>query len=225
MYLGDALAVNAFNQRKLNLISILAGIIDWPYYLPEMPDSMQYGALGATIGHELSHAFDTDGVHMDYLGERAQIWSPEAYRTFESKAHCFIDQFNAYQYTELEVLGRVEFANGATTCDENMADSAGVIASFEAFKRSSRKREKGFKTLHGLQNFTSEQLFFLAFANVRCAFTSPYYLSYLIQFRQSHSFPRLRVIGSLSNMKEFSEAFKCPKGSPMNPDTKCVLWN
>ncbi|XP_023289519.1 membrane metallo-endopeptidase-like 1 isoform X2 [Orussus abietinus] len=225
VFMGDPLAVNAFYRHTLNMISILAGVFDWPYFLPDMPESMQYGAIGSAIGHEISHAFDTKGIRFNYLGKEEQTWSPEAVRVFNSKAQCFIDQFNGYQHIELANIGQEAYANGNSTCSENMADTAGLQAAFAAFQKLPKNRGKGYKSLIGLQQFSSEQLFFLSFASVRCAYITPQYLAYLIQFPEVHSRPRLRVRGAVSNMEEFSKAFKCRKGSRLNPETKCVLWS
>ena len=118
---------------------------------------------------------------------------------------------------------------GKQTLGENIADNGGLKAAYYAYKQLiheqalHRIHDKRNLPLPGLQHLTNDQLFFISFSQVWCSKYTPK-ASKLQTLEDSHSPARFRVIGVLSNSKEFSRAFNCPSGSPMNPVTKCEVW-
>lgn len=112
--------------------------------------------------------------------------------------------------------------NGITTLGENMADYGGIREAFAAYRSYVAAYGVDF-TLPGFELFTSEQIFFITFANTHCGTTTPERLLNQI-LTEPHSPSRYRVIGTLSNSEDFVREFHCPVGSPMNQLNKCLLW-
>nr|QHX41531.1 neprilysin-like 1 [Octopus vulgaris] len=209
--------VNAFYSSTRNSISFPAGILQLPFYDKQQPSSMNYGAIGVVIGHEITHGFDDRGRQFDREGNLRQWWSTDVIKRFTKKADCIENQYSNYSVPEANMK-----INGRNTLGENIADNGGLKQSFRAYKNWIRKRGAEEPKLPGL-NYTHEQLFFLGFAQVWCGNMRPQYAQNRI-LSGYHSPGRFRVIGTLHNSKEFSEAFNCPKGSYMNPEKKCSVW-
>ncbi|GAB1605929.1 neprilysin-1-like [Argonauta hians] len=209
--------VNAFYSSTRNSISFPAGILQLPFYDKQQPSSMNYGAIGVVIGHEITHGFDDRGRQFDKEGNLRQWWSSDVIKRFTEKANCIESQYSNYSVPEANMK-----INGRNTLGENIADNGGLKQSFRAYKNWVRKRGAKEPKLPGI-NYTHEQLFFLGFAQVWCGNMRPQYAQNRIMSGY-HSPGRFRVIGTLHNSKEFSEAFNCPKGSYMNPERKCSVW-
>lgn len=209
--------VNAFYSAVRNSITFPAGILQLPFYDKHQPASMNYGAIGVVIGHELTHGFDDRGRQFDKEGNLRQWWSTEVIDRFEEKASCIENQYSNYLVPEANMK-----INGRNTMGENIADNGGLKQSFRAYKNWIGKRGYEEPLLPGL-NFTHEQLFFLGFAQVWCGNMRPQYAHNRI-LTGVHSPGRFRVIGTLHNSEEFSKAFNCPLGSYMNPQKKCAVW-
>ncbi|GAB6022947.1 Neprilysin-4 [Chamberlinius hualienensis] len=208
--------VNAFYSRSKNQILFPAGILQPPFYHSSYPKSMNYGGIGVVIGHEISHGFDDRGRQFDVDGNLKLWWSSVAVQKFHKKAQCIIEQYSNYEVPEISLK-----VNGIVTQGENIADNGGIRQAFRAYRKwaANHKEEP---TLPGL-NMTHTQLFFLNFAQVWCTVMTPE--AAVSKIRQGpHSPGRFRVIGTLSNSKDFARAFSCPEGSPMNPSHKCSLW-
>lgn len=209
--------VNAFYSSVRNSITFPAGILQLPFYDKHQPASMNYGAIGVVIGHELTHGFDDRGRQFDKEGNLRQWWSTEVINRFEAKASCIEKQYSNYVVPEANMK-----INGRTTVGENIADNGGLKQSFRAYKNWIHKRGYEEPLLPGL-NFTHDQLFFLGFAQVWCGNMRPQYAHNRI-LTGAHSPGRFRVIGTLHNSRDFSKAFKCSLGSYMNPEKKCTVW-
>ncbi|XP_023289119.1 membrane metallo-endopeptidase-like 1, partial [Orussus abietinus] len=214
--------MNAQYSQKINAIILPAGVMQLPFFMNDIPEPVQYGALGSMIGHELSHSFDESGRKLAY-DSSPMIWSEESVRAFRAKAQCFINQYNKFQY-ELEPVNFTAYVNGAKTEMENMADNVGLHINYAAFRQETRRKQRNYRRLPGLQYFQNDQLFFLSYANIWCENTMPVYLAYLTKFPSNHCIGKHRTIGSLSNTEAFANAFHCPKGSAMNANDKCSLW-
>ncbi|KAK7083032.1 hypothetical protein SK128_009243 [Halocaridina rubra] len=106
---------------------------------------------------------------------------------------------------------------------ENIADNGGLRASWFAYKKHVEDNDKKDFYLPGLQNYNQDQLFFISFAKLWCMQYTPFALQYSVT-NDRHPPGHFRVLGALQNSKEFSEAFRCPVGSPLNPERKCLLW-
>ncbi|KAI9499158.1 hypothetical protein BDB00DRAFT_753557 [Zychaea mexicana] len=215
--------VNAYYNPPYNEIVFPAGILQSPFFSGEYPDYLNYGGIGAVVGHELSHSFDNNGRHFDAKGRLSEWWTKETLEAFEKKTSCFVDQYG--NFTMEDESGDPIHVNGQLTLGENVADNGGIRQSYVAWKRHYDKNKDGKENmlLPGLENITPEQLFFINYGRIWCGKSTK------AQAKQSilvdeHSPPKWRVIGALQNSKYFAEVFKCPAGSPMNPVDKCDLW-
>jgi putative endopeptidase len=145
--------VNAVNLPAMNALNFPAAILQPPYFDPKRPLAMDYGAIGATIGHEVSHSFDNQGALFDARGRLHNWWTPEDFKHFQASSEQLVMQYNQYRpFPDLAV-------NGQQTLGENIADVAGLAAAYDAFHRS-----LGGKPAPVVQRFTGEQQFFISFA-------------------------------------------------------------
>lgn len=211
----DPTEVNAFNIFERNAINIPVAIIQYPFYYLGL-DALNYGALGETLGHELTHGFDNSGRHYDQYGNEKRWWSNHTLQEYDQRAQCLVDQYSSYYVPEAKAK-----INGTLTLGENIADNGGLREAYRAY-RAYVKRNGPEAQLPGFEDFTHEQLLFISFGNQYCETVSPSVAKYLLE--DEHSPSKFRVLGVLSNMEEFSEAFQCPSGSRMNPRKKCRVW-
>jgi putative endopeptidase len=145
--------VNAVNLPLQNALNFPAAILEPPYFDPKADAAANYGAIGATIGHEISHSFDNTGAEFNAAGKLENWWTPEDQVHFQEASKKLIDQYSAY-----EVLPGVH-VNGELTLGENIADVAGLAAAFDAYKMSLNGTP-----LPVVDGLTGDQRFFLAFA-------------------------------------------------------------
>ncbi|KAJ8680284.1 hypothetical protein QAD02_016071 [Eretmocerus hayati] len=206
--------VNAYYTPPKNQIVFPAGILQSPFYDMENPSSLNFGGMGVVMGHELTHAFDDQGREYDLHGNLHQWWNNATIDRFKNRTECLVDQ-----YGEFEIEGR--HVNGRQTLGENIADNGGLKAAYHAYLNT-KKDYKDQLPLPGL-NLTHRQLFFLNFAQVWCSTTTSEAMGVQID-KDSHCPAQFRVIGTLSNLEEFSKEFRCPRGSKMNPVHKCEVW-
>ncbi|XP_012277030.1 endothelin-converting enzyme homolog [Orussus abietinus] len=216
----DATRVLTSYNPLANSLQISAGIFQPPFFSTEQPDAVNYGSLGALVGHEMSYEFIYFGEELDNAGN-ISAWSEQAKKAYKSAEQCFIKKFDGYPIQELEAFNVTIKVNGTKTLTENFADFAGIRAAYGAYKTASLKKKANKQKLPGLESISNDQLFFLSYANVMCDSARPEYLTYTVKSGK-HSTSRSRVIGTLSDMDEFSNAFKCRKGSRMNPENKCT---
>ncbi|KAK0158820.1 hypothetical protein PV328_009769 [Microctonus aethiopoides] len=217
-WISTGTTVNAFYSAALNSVTFPAGILHPPFYGNGL-ESINYGAMGAIMGHELTHGFDDQGRQYDENGNLRQWWSDETLQHYHEKVECIIKQYSSYHLPELSNNFTV---NGINTQSENIADNGGIREAYRAYQRL-KSRTMSPQALPGLAEYTQDQLFFLGFAQVWCGnYTNGALKSKLIE--GAHAPNHFRVIGSLSNNVEFSKAWNCPLGSPMNPSHKCILW-
>jgi len=210
---------NAFYVVTKNEIVIPAGILQPPFFYGEpIPRSVSYGAIGHVLGHELTHGFDTLGRRFNKLGELIQKrtkWSDPSIKMFEKRAKCLARQFSAYK------IGEKLHIDGTNTLGENIADGGGVKMAHMAYEKWIKDNGEEY-TLPDL-NKTNEELFFIGYAQKECHSSSKKALEDAIK-DDVHAPSMFRIIGTLSNSKEFAKAFNCPAKSNMNPATKCDVW-
>ncbi|XP_063929574.1 neprilysin-4-like [Zophobas morio] len=218
-WVASATTVNAFYSATLNSVTFPAGILKPPFYGNGIA-AIDYGAIGAIMGHEITHGFDDQGRRYDENGNLKQWWSTATLTHYHEKVRCIIDQYSNYTMPDLGAAFRVQ---GYNTQGENIADNGGLRAAFEGYKRREAVTNSMHRRLPGLPDVTPDQLFFLGFAQIWCGNSTLGALkSKLVD--GVHSPNRIRVIGTLSNSKEFAKAWGCRLGTPMNPVNKCVLW-
>ncbi len=205
--------VNASYSGVNNDITFPAGILQPPFFNFEADDAINYGAIGGVIGHEISHGFDDSGSRFDADGNLKMWWTAEDRKKFEERAACVVKQFNEY-----EVQPGL-FINGKLTLGENIGDFAGLTVAYDAFKKSL----KGKPRPENIDGFTPEQRFFLGWAQVWAGKYTPEAERLQVE-SNTHSLPRWRVNGPMSNMPQFAEAFNCKEGQTMVRKDACVIW-
>ncbi|ESO95682.1 hypothetical protein LOTGIDRAFT_231908 [Lottia gigantea] len=210
-----AAQVNARYDPRENAIKILAGILQPPYYEKDYPRSLIYGGIGLIIGHEITHGFDDIGRQYDKDGNLRSWWTNSSSDNFNDLAQCIIDQYSNF------TIGN-DHIRGENTQGENIADNGGLNVAFGAYKELIKTNPEDFKHLPGL-NLTHYQLFFLNVAQGFCGVQRPEALQDQI-LSDTHSPGKFRVMGTLSNSKDFSSAYQCTPGSRMNPEQKCRVW-
>ena len=206
---------NAYYNPLLNEIVFPAGILQPPVFRMDATDAVNYGSIGVVIGHEVSHGFDDQGAQYDAQGRLQNWWTAEDLKRFHERGQCVADQFESY-FIEPGI-----HHNGKLVLGESIGDLAGARVAFRAYELS--RRGKGPEPT--LDGFTPEQQFFVAWGQVRGDETRPETQRLMVQ-SDPHPIAQYRVIGPLSNMKEFAETFSCPAGSPMvrPPEKRCEIW-
>lgn len=206
--------VNAYYRPTWNEIAFPAGILQPPFFALDSDDALNYGAIGAVIGHEMGHGFDDQGSKFDAEGNLKNWWTPEDRKKFEERAGCIIDQFNALD------VGDGLRHNGKLVVGEALGDIGGLTLAYRAYHRSLNGKEAPV-----IDGFTGDQRFFLAFARVWGRKHTPEDLQLRLK-TDPHPIARFRAIGTLQNMPEFQKAFGCKEGDPMvRPKEKqCRLW-
>ena len=203
LWLMTAPTVNAYYSASLNEIVFPAGRLQPPFFSASYDDPANYGGIGATIGHELSHGFDDSGRKYDAVGNVRDWWTAEDARRYGERAGVVERQYGSYVAIDTLRL------NGKLTLGENIADVVGVSIAYEAMQRAMRGKPR--TTIDG---FTPEQRFFLAYARARLTVLRPE-AARMFLATDPHSPGRFRVNGPLSNMPEFAQAFGCKAGDAM----------
>ena len=206
--------VNAYYNPNMNEIVFPAGILQPPFFFANADDAINYGAIGAVIGHEMTHGFDDEGRQYDADGNLRDWWSPESAAKFKERSQAIVTQYNEY-----EPLPGLH-VNGELTQGENIADLGGVKIAYAAFKKATAGKPQ--ETIDG---FTPDQRFFLAFAQIWRSKQRDEDLKLRLN-TDPHSPARYRVDGPLSNLDDFAKAFALPEGSPMvrPADKRVNLW-
>ena len=205
--------VNAYNNSSMNEIVFPAGIMQPPFYDPKADDAVNYGGMGAVIGHEITHGFDDHGSQFDAKGNLKDWWTPEDQKNFKERAQCVSDQFDGY------VVDGDLHENGKLVLGESIADLGGLTISYAAYEKSLQGKPRPPEK----DGFTPEQQFFLGWAQVWGANERLEYAR-LMANTNPHPLPRFRGNGPLSNMAEFAQAFGCKKGDPMVREKTCKIW-
>lgn len=200
--------VNAYYNPSMNEIVFPAAILQPPFFNVAADDAVNYGAIGAVIGHEFTHGFDDQGRHSDGDGNLRDWWTEQDAAQFKSRAQLMIDQYSAYN--PIDDL----YLQGALGLGENIADLGGVTLAHRAYKNS--LGGKSGKTIDG---FTAEQRFFMGWAQVwRIKYRDEALRRQVIN--GPHSPGMYRVLGPLSNMPEFYEVYGVKPGNGMYRDEK-----
>ncbi|KAK1127839.1 hypothetical protein K0M31_003330 [Melipona bicolor] len=217
----DPLELNAFFMPTENSIAITAVDFQSPFFAHNRPWYVNFGIIGYIMGHEVNHGFDDFGHLYDKDGNQME-WLTAMAQAYDKRAKCFVDQYNGYSIIKGENYTIENYGN--QTSGENIADTMGLQTVFRAYKRRERVCKKEDPVLPGLERFSNDQLFFLSSANLWCETVTDKDSIISSAKYDVHSIARLRVIGSMSNSEDFAKAFKCPVGSPMNPENKCNIW-
>jgi putative endopeptidase len=206
--------VNAYYNPTINEIVFPAGILQPPFFDAKADDALNYGGIGAVIGHEMTHGFDDEGRKFDAKGNLRDWWTPEDAKNFEARAECVQHQFDSY-----EVQPGVH-ENGKLVLGESIADLGGLTIALKAFRKTPEGRSN-----QKIDGFTPVERFFLAWARTWASSQRPQ-LELLEVKTNPHPLDRFRAIAPPSNMKAFWEAFSCKPGEPMvrTGDQVCRIW-
>ena len=206
--------VNAYYNPEMNEIVFPASILQPPFFDANADDAVNYGAIGAVIGHEISHGFDDQGAQYDGDGNLRDWWTKEDHKNFAAKTKMLVDQYN--QFSPLPGY----HVNGELTLGENIADNSGVAIAYKAYKLS----------LHGqpapvIDGLTGDQRFYMGFAQVwRMKMREP---QQIVQIKTDpHSPGQFRANGTLRNQPGFYEAFDVKPGDKMYlaPQDRVIMW-
>lgn len=206
--------VNAYYSPTLNEIVFPAGILQFPFFDPKADDAINYGGIGAVIGHEMSHGFDDNGSKYDADGTLRNWWTDEDRKKFDEKAKQLIAQFDAYT-----ILDSIH-VNGKLTIGENIGDLGGLNVAYEAFKMTPQG-----KSNEKIDGFTPDQRFFLSWAQVWRGNILPETAAQLI-ITDPHSPGPYRTIGAPVNMDAWYQAFDVQPGDKLykKPEDRIRIW-
>ena len=206
--------VNAYYNPLQNEIVFPAGILQPPFFDAKADDAVNYGGIGAVIGHEMTHGFDDQGRQFDSHGNLTNWWSKESEQKFKVRSAAIVDQFNGYfPISDLHI-------NGQLTQGENIADLGGLKIAYAGLQKAlaDQSRDK-------IDGFTPEQRFFISFASVWAGKMTPESLRLQLN-TNPHSPGEFRTNGPLSNLDEFAQAFNVPEGAGMrrSADKRFTIW-
>ncbi|MGE5144055.1 MAG: M13-type metalloendopeptidase, partial [Acidobacteriota bacterium] len=202
---GATPTVNASYSPTMNDITFPAGILQPPFFDPLADDAVNYGGMGAVIGHEMTHGFDDQGRQFDAAGNLRDWWTAEDAARFRARADLVAKQFDSYT-----VVDSSTHVNGRLTLGEDIADLGGLKIAYAAFERSL----SGKPHPQPIDGLTAEQRFFLAWAQIWRSKSTDQYLRNQVTV-DPHAPARWRVMGPLSNLPEFAAAFHCKAGDVM----------
>lgn len=204
--------VNAYYDPQKNDINFPAGILQPPLFSASSDAAPNYGNTGATMGHELTHAFDDEGSQFDAQGNLRNWWTENDRKEFEQRAKCVVDQYSGYSIIDdIKITGKL--TNG-----EDIADLGGTLLAYLAWKEDT-KAEK----LEAQEGFTPDQRFFVGYAQSWCS-NEKDETKRLRATVDPHSPEKYRANGVVANMPEFRAAFHCKPGQPMVRENACRVW-
>lgn len=212
--------VNAYYSPVRNEMVFPAGILQPPFFSDAHPDAMNYGSIGAVIGHEMSHGFDAAGRKYDKDGMLRSWWSDSSAKQYQERSQCYVDLYDTFKPRDVDI-----HVNGNLTLDENIADTNGINVAYRAFKSLANNSEDGIAPPNGLlaRELTNDQLFFVSYGQTWCSLYRPEALK-LQMMTDPHSPGSFRVLGPLSQSEIFAKAFQCRNGTRYSPMKRCHLW-
>ena len=207
--------VNAYYDPSMNNINFPAGILQPAFYDPKADVAVNYGHMGAIIGHELTHGFDDEGKKFDGKGNLSDWWSAADTKNFEAKTGCLVKE-----YGDFVAVDDVH-VNGKLTLGENTADNGGLVLAYLAYL--DRAKQQGTDINAKVDGYTGPQRFYIAFAQNWCENARPEQVRKGV-LTDPHSPNHFRANGAIVNQPNFAPAFGCKKGSPMVPANSCRVW-
>jgi putative endopeptidase len=210
--------INAYYDPQLNTINFPAGILQPPFFEKGMDDSVNYGAIGMVIGHELTHGFDDQGRKFYAHGNLRDWWTAEDAKQYDERGKCISDEYTQ----EVPEAGPGVKQNGLLTQGEDTADNGGMHLSLIALEAELKKQGKSLDE-KGPDGWTYRQRFFLSYGYSWCANIRPE-VARLMVTTDPHSLPIFRIDNVVSNMPEFARAFGCKAGQKMVRANACRVW-
>jgi len=205
---------DAYLDAQLNELVVPAGFLQPPYFNVAATDAANYGALGAGLAHDMTHAFDVTGATLDAAGRAQNWWTDADQKEFHKRAQCIVDQYEGF------TIEPGAHHQGKLVLNEALGDQAGIHFAYLALQKSMAAHP--VPTVDG---FTPAQQFFLAWGQFRGEAMGIETQRQIIK-GDTHAVPKFRVIGPLSNLPEFAQAFACKAGAPMvrAADQRCAVW-
>jgi len=210
--------VNAFYNPDVNSMEFPAGILQGVFFNSKVPSYMNFGAIGAVIGHEITHGFDDQGRTQDWEGKLTDWWEKSTADEYKKRAQCIIDQYGNYTAEQIGIN-----LNGINTQGENIADNGGIKESYLAYANYTKDHPEVPDLKLPGHDYTPEQMLWISWGQAWCSKYRDGTLKSQV-LTDPHSPGEFRTIGSLSNNPDFAKDFNCPLGSPMNPVKKCKIW-
>ncbi len=204
--------VNAYYDPQKNDINFPAGVLQPPLFSAHSDAAPNYGDTGATMGHELTHAFDDEGSQFDANGNLRNWWTDADRKEFEKRAQCVVDQYSSYT-----IIDDIKI-NGKLTNGEDLADLGGTLLAYLAWKQDTAGQK-----LDPIESLTPAQRFFVAYGQSWCS-NEREENKRLRATVDPHSPEKYRANGVVANMPEFREAFQCKAGQPMVRENSCRVW-
>jgi predicted metalloendopeptidase len=207
--------VNAYYNANMNEIVFPAGILQPPFFEASADDALNYGGIGAVIGHEMTHGFDDQGAQYDGQGNLHNWWTPEDLKNFKERTACVEKQFDSF------VVVDDLHENGKLVLGESIADLGGLTIAHMAFDRTLAGKPEA----PAIDGFTAEQRLFLSFARIWGTTARPEY-ERMMTTVDPHPLPRFRAAGALLNTPAFAQAFNCqPRDAMVKPaEQVCKIW-
>ena len=206
--------VNAYYNPLANEIVFPAAILQPPFFDANADDALNYGGIGAVIGHEMIHGYDDQGSRFDATGKFENWWTDADAKGFAGRTDKLITQFNGYE----AVAGK--FVNGKLTLGENIADLGGVATAYDALQKATAGKEDP-----KIDGFTRDQRFYFNWATVWRTKYTPENAKVRLA-TDPHAPAQFRAMGAPSNLPTFAAAFQCKAGAPMvrTGDKQVVIW-
>jgi len=206
--------VNAYYDPTENDINFPAGILQPPFYDFKADDALNFGGMGAVIGHELTHGFDDQGALFDPEGNLKNWWTPEDEKAFNQRTQCIVDEYDQFvAVDDVHVRGKL-------TLGENTADNGGLRIAHMALMKSLADSAKPAEKIDG---FTPEQRLFIGWGQIWCQ-NETGQMARLLAQNNEHSPGKYRANGVVQNMPEFQKAWGCKAGQPMVRENACHVW-
>jgi endothelin-converting enzyme/putative endopeptidase len=205
---------DAYLDLQLDEIVLPAGFLQPPYFDVDATDAVNFGALGSSLAHDMTHAFDATGALLDTLGRARPWWTDTDRREFDERVRCIVDQYAGY------AIEPGVHHDGLRVLNEALGDQAGIHVAYLALKRAMAAHPVTI-----FDGFTPEQQFFLAWGQLRGEAMRIETQRQVVQ-SDIHAVPKFRVIGPLSRLPEFAQAFSCRPGAPMvrPQEQRCAVW-
>jgi endothelin-converting enzyme/putative endopeptidase len=207
--------VNAYYDPQMNNVNFPAGYLQPPFFSGKEDDAANYGDMGSTIGHELTHAFDDQGRQFDKDGNLRNWWTKEDERQFNQRADCMVNQYDA-----IEAVPGVHL-NGKLTEGENLADLGGLWLAWLAWQDKAQAAHVDMTAR--MDGYTPDQRFWIAYAQQWCTQTRPEQLRTQAE-GDPHSPDEDRTNSVLQDLPEFAKSFQCKKTAPMVSPKPCRVW-
>jgi len=207
--------VNAYYDPSMNDINFPAGILQPSFYDPRQDDAVNYGHIGAVIGHELTHGFDDEGKKFDGKGNLNDWWTPEDTKKFVARTDCVANEYGSFTAVDDVKV------NGKLTLGEDTADNGGLVLAYMAYLE--RAKKEGVDLAAKKDGFTAPQRFYIGFAQNWCENSRPELVRTEV-LTDPHAPDHFRANGAIVNQPGFAAAFGCKTGSPMVPAKSCRVW-